>query len=87
MSTLVEKIEAEGGTVLQHGKTLRGAEAQVFRLAARGHMERMAQIEAARKQSLQQFAADLDVLGLQGEIDLANCTDTPDGGIALAFKV
>lgn len=67
--------------------TLAGAEAQVFRLAMRGHAERKAQLEHALRQSLQQFAADLEVLDLQGEIDIANCTDTPDGGIALAFKV
>lgn len=78
MGSLADQIRAEGGKVLHEGQTLRGAEAQAFRLALRAHVER-------RRASVQQLAADLAPLGLTGHLDLARCSDTPDGGVSLVF--
>jgi hypothetical protein len=74
---LREKIEAEGGKVLHEGRTLRGVEAQVFRLALRAKQQRDAQSAAM-------FAQDVAPLELPPR-QVAKVQDTPDGGIVLTF--
>lgn len=76
--SLADEVREQGGKILHEGRTLRGVEAQVFRLALRAKAQR----DAA---SAQQFAADLAPLNLSGNVTKVD--ETPDGGIVLTFGV
>lgn len=76
--SLADEVREQGGKILHEGRTLRGVEAQVFRLALRAKAQR----DAA---SAQQFAADVKILNLSG--DVSGVKETPDGGVVLTFGV